>query len=329
MTNHHKHLSSKTSIPVFHLLLLFAISGNAVLAEIRTWTDSQGRSIKGELVNASDENVTLKINNTEHVLPYEKLSAADQEFAKSWLVTRRAEIAKRAFTFGDSTLVPGKTVFFKLPIDKSKTKDDAPEAYRCAVALPKDFDPSGEHPIFFVNGPDGHDATKKLKSYEEVIAANGVVCAINLNEAKSYNYILALFTEMWDRWPGSKEWPLVIGGNSGGAKKTAYVTAYLISKEVEVCGMFMGGCNEDRTGDAASWIKLGGSSKTKYKKVPVFLSSGLEDKTANTRHVEAVENSMKKFGMKTVRRETFAGGHSVHKPHPQQAVEWFLELRNP
>jgi len=62
------------------------------LADARTWTDPQGRKIEAELLEATQEGVVLRLQNgREAKVPYDKLSAADQEYAKSWEAPEKAD----------------------------------------------------------------------------------------------------------------------------------------------------------------------------------------------------------------------------------------------
>jgi len=61
------------------------------------------------------------------------------------------------------------------------------------------------------------------------------------------------------------------------------------------------------------------------RRVPVFLSSGTEDRIATGRDHERVETALRADGFKHVRREVFAGRHVLHVPHA--ALAWFDELR--
>lgn len=71
----------------FRLVLgfLFAFLPAALLAETaRTFTDTQGRSIRAALISANLEQVTLRLENGQvHTMSIAKLSAADQQWLKS------------------------------------------------------------------------------------------------------------------------------------------------------------------------------------------------------------------------------------------------------
>jgi hypothetical protein len=70
----------------FSLLLILA--GFAHAAEIRSWTDDQGRKVEASMVSIDETSVTLKLRNGSEIpWPIEKLSAADAAYAKSQELT--------------------------------------------------------------------------------------------------------------------------------------------------------------------------------------------------------------------------------------------------
>lgn len=55
-----------------------------VSAEERTWTSSDGKEIKGEIVGLEGDEISLRVNGSLFQLPLTRLSGADQEYAKKW-----------------------------------------------------------------------------------------------------------------------------------------------------------------------------------------------------------------------------------------------------
>ncbi|MEM6915144.1 MAG: hypothetical protein AAF491_01160 [Verrucomicrobiota bacterium] len=73
------------------LLLLTIAFPCLALAEIRPWTNSEGKTIEAALVSLEGENITLKMaNGRTYTIELSSLSAADQEFAKSWQAEQQA-----------------------------------------------------------------------------------------------------------------------------------------------------------------------------------------------------------------------------------------------
>ncbi len=83
----------------------------------------------------------------------------------------------------------------------------------------------------------------------------------------------------------------------------------------------MGGCNEDATSIAFSYYRPG----DRFKQVHFFLSSGTGDTIATPWHHVSVRQSMEKYGFKSVRLETYVGGHQLNEPHVERALQWFGE----
>ncbi len=54
-------------------------------AEVRTWTNSAGKTLKAELLKKDDDKVTLKLENGRNsVLKISDLSESDQEYVEAW-----------------------------------------------------------------------------------------------------------------------------------------------------------------------------------------------------------------------------------------------------
>ncbi len=58
----------------------------AVCSQARTWTNTEGKTLEGEVVRVKDDTVFIKITRTRRIHPIEVslLSAADQEFIKRY-----------------------------------------------------------------------------------------------------------------------------------------------------------------------------------------------------------------------------------------------------
>lgn len=61
-------------------MITLALACLAQVEEARTWTDTKGRTLQGELVRVSGENVVLKINGAEKTIPLSVLSEGDRAF---------------------------------------------------------------------------------------------------------------------------------------------------------------------------------------------------------------------------------------------------------
>lgn len=74
----------KTILRLLSTVMLF--SGVVVLAEPRVFTDTAGRTLSAEIVSATAESVTLKLDSgAVHAMPLSRLSVLDRDFVGSWL----------------------------------------------------------------------------------------------------------------------------------------------------------------------------------------------------------------------------------------------------
>lgn len=77
----------------FGALLALALL-SASLAQARTWTDTQGRTIEADYLSATETEVTVRrADNLTFTLPLTRLSTADQEFVAAQLAAEKARPA--------------------------------------------------------------------------------------------------------------------------------------------------------------------------------------------------------------------------------------------
>src|SRR5688500_13939716 len=75
-------------------LLLVALGAGSAFAELRTWTDFQGRQVTATFVKIEGEHVVLQSENGAlHQFPLTKLSAEDQAVAKAMTPAESAPAA--------------------------------------------------------------------------------------------------------------------------------------------------------------------------------------------------------------------------------------------
>lgn len=75
------------------LVIPLIFLGLSPITEARTWTSSDGRTLEAEITALEGTEVTLKTAKGEFKLPLDRLSAADQAFAKDWLAKKTAPAA--------------------------------------------------------------------------------------------------------------------------------------------------------------------------------------------------------------------------------------------
>lgn len=235
-------------------------------------------------------------------------------------------------------IVAGKKILFEPVLRKELVKlaseDGNPEysTAKAAISFPKNFDPNKPWPVFIVNVTvDGAASSVGAMNnyYKEandlgwvVIAADGPEKPKNDDINFRWAMLQAALETFHDHWPTSTQWEYMAGGHSGGAKRSAYIGALLLKNKYKLIGMFMSGCNEDRTKEAWDHYR----PPATYRSVPVFLSSGEKDKTATPSQHEDVKSSLIAGGFKKVRLESHPGGHTVCKEHVLESLKWFIEL---
>ena len=78
------HLPMKPTRSMIAVLLFAGFGTSSALAEVRTWTDVQGRQVSASLVRIEGEHIVLQTQDgAEHRFELSRLSAEDQAFAKS------------------------------------------------------------------------------------------------------------------------------------------------------------------------------------------------------------------------------------------------------
>ncbi len=62
--------------------------------------------------------------------------------------------------------------------------------------------------------------------------------------------------------------------------------------------------------------------------LPVFYTAGEKDPLTTKDAVNKARSTLTAASFKNVRFEMFPGGHQLHRPHLQAALDWFLEEHN-
>jgi len=324
-----------------HFLLLFVLG--SCLGEARTWTDVQGRTIEGNIVDASEKEVTVDRAGKEVVIPLSRLSEEDQEFVREWLEDKGdakpvAVAASGPLMFDGKPLKAGGVMnLFTYDYSeehlvrvekKHKAKDTG---YKMAIAVPEGFDPSKPQRIFVVSAPVNNDQQRTsgnigaFGSYAASCVANGWICFAydtNIGRSNHNSDLLLSFDKLKQVWPDIVHWQFAVGGFSGGAKGCFDPCAFYLDQKLNVTGAFLGGCNEDRSGNAKDRYNTTSSA---FRSLKVFTSTGTKDNLVSKSQAEAVSASLKKNGMRNQRNEFFEGGHQIHQPHFDAALKWFAE----
>jgi hypothetical protein len=208
------------------------------------------------------------------------------------------------------------------------------------IAIPPEFDPrSRKYPVLIVSSTadGGASSIGAAREYLSVATGKGwVVIATDgefgkptdpTRDSEDFRWALvsAALNAMHAEWPASKTWPLATGGVSGGGGYASHQAIVLVDKHFPVIGMFLAvtGWNPTRFPDA-----LRKAPKSSLHKVPVFLSAGETDSIATKEITEKCHLEIEHEGFKTVRFEHFPGGHELHRPHLEAALDWFLAQKS-
>jgi predicted esterase len=228
---------------------------------------------------------------------------------------------------------PSKHVDLVVPLTSVASREAAkagtrPASLKAVVDIPANFDARRAWPVLLVCAPSGSSAVRAAQWYTNtafaagwvVIAVDGPKVAMEQdNSVFAWAMIQSLLAELRRSWPQSKQWPFAVGGFSGGAKRSAMVATEMARQGDYVCGVFMGGCNEDR---ATVGIQVARPPQT-FLNVPMFLSNGSTDPIAGPAEGKKVKDSMEATGFRRVRLETYDGGHKLDTNHLALALEWF------
>ena len=227
---------------------------------------------------------------------------------------------------------------FPVPLSKvarlsaANAKNPGVEFAKVAIAVPPGFESEIPTPILLVNGTSDGDASsiRWMRAYTNValrlgwivIAADGPMPKpMEDNPPFRWAMISSLLDHINKAWPGSKRWPIVSAGVSGGGKWAGVTGAILSQREYNLIGVFMGAVNQDLATEAAKLY----APALRYKQTPIYLSSGTEDKVATPEHHQQVRESLLNNGFSNVRLESYKGGHALSETELRKALNWFIE----
>jgi len=320
-------------------------------ASARVWTSLRGSTVDAEMVRMEGDMVILrKPDGNQMRIRIADLIPEDQAFIRNptgvAVKTPSNRSSSRqalpvtpgnAMSIHGVELKPGQRTNFECDIpsdlqgDASKNGNPTPLKAKAVMALPLGFDPLKNNPVLIVNATSDGDASSvgHLGEYWEtgiecgwvVIAADPVEKPKEDNNAWRWALISSTLQSMHSIWPQSKSWPVATAGFSGGAKRAGYMGALLVKNDYALIGMFMGGCNQDMASKGLDEFK---PKKSDFLRVPIFLSNGKSDTVASVESGERTGKSMDKSGFKSIKLETYDGGHNLYRPHVKAALDWFM-----
>ena len=211
----------------------------------------------------------------------------------------------------------------------------APTTGRLLLLLPPNFDSRRAWPILIVTATKdaGHTGPSDAPWYRAPAAAEGwIVLATDATirpRNDSVGWRLALLAPGLDvvhrDWPKSTQWPVVFAGISGGAKCAQWLGAAVAqTQSLNICGFFLSGINEDQMPEALKTNR----APPGFLRLPVWISSGINDRIATPSQEEQVKGSLVRTGFQNVHLSRFSGGHEVSRADLRSALKWFREQRH-
>ena len=330
----------KSLIPIALLVISLPLSA-------RTWTDATGRTIEADFLRADNSHVVLMFKGRETKLPLTRLSETDQQWIKDRKESSTETIPDTQageFTLCGATLQSGGpvvTVETPLTDDALKAfrrRSAKPEKLKMAIKLPVGFDPSKPQQVLWVSAAINNDGERKagncgaIHAYANTAVSAGwlvIAADTDLGNPRGEDNIKedgadqAVHQQAIDTlvatWPGFKSWNFACCGFSGGAKATFFRVGQLLATNLNVAGMYLGGCNQDMTEAAREEVRF---SKSKLRKVRVFISNGKSDTISTVAHAEAIEKTIhSNFG--ETQLHLYEGGHGIDQGEFKKALDWF------
>lgn len=328
------------------LAVLLSLTGTLCA---RPFTDVSGKVIEAEFVSLTGDMVTISKDGHPFTLPLARFSTADQEFVREQATktTDKAPAATGKIELAGTELKQGGAVnLIEAPLTEETLKQTRKHkeitGIKIAIVLPSGFDPAVPQKFLWVSAAINNDNERKagnvaaIRAYAPTAVAEGwAVIAVDCNlgnPRREDNQISDVdgaihqqaVTMLSAAWPGFVKSTFACAGFSGGSKASFYRVGQLASADLNVSGLFLGGCNENKTEEAKSETKVKGND---LRKVKLFVSNGTKDSIATVAHGKSVGSGAEKdFG--DVRIETYEGGHSLSKEHLKAALTWFSEVGN-
>ncbi|MEO7098513.1 MAG: hypothetical protein ABI162_04065 [Luteolibacter sp.] len=329
------------------IALMLAFTGTL---SARSFTDISGKVIEAEFVSLAGGVVTISKDGHPFTLPLARFSKADQEFmdvqaAKTPDHAPAPTAAAGKIELNGKELTRNGSInMIEAPLTeetlKKTRKNKDLTGIKIGIALPAGFDPAVPQKILWVSAAINNEGERKagncsvIRMYAGTALAEGwAVIAVDCNlgnprrednqvsdvDMVIHHQAVAMLSAAW---PGFSKSTFVCAGFSGGSKDSFSRVGQLATAGLNVSGLFLGGCNEDKTEDAKKETKVGGSA---LRKVKVFVSNGNSDNIATVAAGKAVGTSAgKSFG--PVRIETYDGGHGLSNDQLKAALRWFLEV---
>ncbi len=317
----------------------------------RVWTTSSGQTFPAEFLRMNGANAVFLLRGREYPYPLLGLSRADQQLicdatssASAPAAATRASAPAGPLSLAGQPLTDGESHEFDLPLTDPAATKTIRDAYagrattkaRVRLALPRGFQPAAaSYPLLIVSSTTDGVASSVSQAglfLPKATDKGWLVVAVDgefgrpQGEHDSLAFRWALVTAaleaMHKEWPRSKMWPLASGGLSGGGGYASHHALVLETRRAPFIGLFLGV-------SAHNPVQFTGDYKrTPYHplhNLPIFMSVGEQDPIAKAEYTERSRARMANEGFRSLRYERFPGGHEMHTPHLDAALDWFVE----
>jgi hypothetical protein len=202
------------------------------------------------------------------------------------------------------------------------------------LSVPRGFDPTKRWPVLIVFSssqnqlPSWYDlmviyrATARAEGWV-LLAGDGPKPPPRLDSSGwRAGHTLAALDALHRSFPGSKNWPIVCAGQSGGTKRQLTSRRCSLPAAIRVAGIFFSGMNEERITKAYRRFNPGRD----FLRTPIFFDSGVHDMIATIEQQNAVEDSMRRTGFNNTRHTTFPGGHELPPARLLEGLRWLRKV---
>ena len=261
--------------------------------------------------------------------------------------TATAESAPRATSapqFAGQPLQDGGSSVVEIEVTDAAQLKQLKDAYgkpstraKMLVALPNGFQPAiRNYPLLIVSattdGAGSSIGSARSNYLPDATEKGFVVVAVDGEFGKptdkghdSTSFRMALVQGGLDaihkEWPQAKKWPIATAGVSGGAGYASHQAMILLQKRSPLIGLLLS-VTGWTPGDFPDVLERVPGAQ--IRTLPVFLTAGEKDHVATKEVTDKAHNELTTAGFKNVRYEKFDGGHRLHRPHLQEALDWFI-----
>ncbi len=284
------------------------------------------------------------VNTQGSVAPAPAATPAASQLAASPPTTPPPAKSSGALQFAGQPLTEGGSSVVDIEITDAAQLKALKEAYgkpssraKMLIALPSGFQPATRnYPLLIVSATTDGDASSigsaRANYLPDATQKGFVVIAVDGETGKpadegrdSTDFRWALvqggLAAMQKEWPHSKKWPIATAGISGGGGYASHQAMLLLDKQFPLIGLLLS-VTGWTPGDFSDVTRR--APRAAIRTLPVFFTAGEKDEIATPAVTQKAEGELSASGFKNVRSEKFDGGHQLHRPHLQQALEWFV-----